>query len=128
MNITKETEIADNSSPRDPDYTDLASMSMTASLLRSLSSTLTRLPSTTARRGLIVAKAARADEGQKARWELKQESSNRRRELIFVATAAVAFSVANIAMGEEPKTGTPEAKKKYAPVCVTMPTASICRK
>ena len=75
-----------------------------------------------------MAKAARADQGEKAIRELKQESSNGRRELIFAATAAAACSVANIAMGEEPKAGTSEAKKKYAPVCVTMPTAKICRK
>ncbi|XWS52540.1 hypothetical protein CRYUN_Cryun11dG0079300 [Craigia yunnanensis] len=106
----------------------MASMSMTASLLPSSSSTFTRLPSTTARRGLIVAKAARADQGEKASRELKQESSNGRRELIFAVAAAAACSVANITMGEEPKAGTSEAEKKYAPVCVTMPTAKICRK
>ncbi|XVF19289.1 hypothetical protein REPUB_Repub11eG0097400 [Reevesia pubescens] len=106
----------------------MASMSMTASLLPSSSSTLSRLPPTTVRRGRIVAKAARADQGEKASWELKQESSNGRRELIFAAVAAAAWSFANIAMGEEPKRGTPEAKKKYAPICVTMPTARICRK
>ena len=99
----------------------MASISMTASLLP-------RLPSTIARRGLIVANASRADNGEKVTWELKQESSNGRRELIFAATAAAACSVANIAMGEEPKAGTSEAKKKYAPVCVTMLTAKICRK
>ncbi|XVE59990.1 hypothetical protein DITRI_Ditri05aG0090800 [Diplodiscus trichospermus] len=74
-----------------------SSMSMTASLLPSSSTTVTRLPSAAARRGLIVAKASRADNGEKATCE-------------------------------EPKAGTPEAKKKFAPVCVTMPTASICRK
>ncbi|XWS73567.1 hypothetical protein CRYUN_Cryun02cG0140200 [Craigia yunnanensis] len=106
----------------------MASLSMTASLLPSSSTTLTRLPSTTARRGLIVAKASGADNGKKATWELKQESSNGRRDLVFAAAAAAACSVANIAMGEEPKAGTSEAKKKYAPICVTMPTARICRK
>ncbi|OMP08787.1 hypothetical protein COLO4_06120 [Corchorus olitorius] len=105
----------------------MASMSMTASLLPSSSSTLTRLPSTTARRGLIVAKATRG-EGGKASLEVKQESSNGRREVIFAAAAAAAMSIANVAMGEEPKNGTEEAKKKYAPICVTMPTARVCRK
>ncbi|MBA0650723.1 hypothetical protein Goklo_018110 [Gossypium klotzschianum] len=109
--------------------TDMASMSMTASLLPSSSSSLTRLPSRAARRGAIVAKATSADQGDKASLEImKQEGSNGRRELIFAAAAAAACSVANVAMGEEePKRGTAEAKKKYAPVCVTMPTARICR-
>ncbi|MBA0817982.1 hypothetical protein Gohar_028062 [Gossypium harknessii] len=109
----------------------MASMSMTASLLPSSSSSLTRLPSRAARRGAIVAKATSANQGDKASLEImKQEGSNGRRELIFAAAAAAAAacSVANVAMGEEePKRGTAEAKKKYAPICVTMPTARICR-
>ncbi|KAE8728375.1 Photosystem II 5 kDa protein [Hibiscus syriacus] len=106
----------------------MASMSMAGSLLPSSNSTLTRLPWRRARRGAIVAKAASAGQSEKVDLEMKRESSNGRRELIFAATAAAACSFANVAMGEEPKRGTPEAKKKYAPVCVTMPTASICRK
>ncbi|MBA0684161.1 hypothetical protein Goari_025760 [Gossypium aridum] len=110
----------------------MASMSMTASLLPSSSSSLTRLTSRAARRGAIVAKATSADQGDKASLEImKQEGSNGRRELIFAAAAAAAAaacSVANVALGEEePKRGTAEAKKKYAPICVTMPTARICR-
>lgn len=57
-----------------------------------------------------------------------ESSSNGRRELVFAAAAAAACSVAKIAMAIEPKPGTIEAKKKYAPVCVTMPTARICKK
>ncbi|GMJ07082.1 photosystem II subunit T [Hibiscus trionum] len=106
----------------------MASMSMTASLLPGSTSALTRLPSRPARRGVIVAKAGSADQGEKAGLEMKQESSNGRRDLMFAAAAAAVWSVANVAMGEEPKSGTPEAKKKYAPICVTMPTAKICRK
>ncbi|KAE8691686.1 Photosystem II 5 kDa protein [Hibiscus syriacus] len=106
----------------------MASMSMTASLLPSSSSVLTRLPSGSARRGAIVAKATGSDQGEKGSLEMKQESSNGRRDLVFAAVAAAVCSFANVAMGEEPKRGTPEAKKKYSPVCVTMPTASICRK
>ncbi|XP_039023787.1 photosystem II 5 kDa protein, chloroplastic-like [Hibiscus syriacus] len=106
----------------------MASMSMTASLLPSSSTALTRLPWRPARRGAIVAKAAGADQGKKGGLEMKPESSNGRRELIFAAAAAAACSFANVAMGVEPKNGTPEAKKKYAPICVTMPTARICRK
>ncbi|XP_040995473.1 photosystem II 5 kDa protein, chloroplastic-like [Juglans microcarpa x Juglans regia] len=111
----------------------MASMTMTASF-----SAVTKLPaSTSARRpGLIVAKASRATDAEKANLEFKQnskeESSSGRRDLVFAAAAAAAataaFSVTKLAIAEEPKRGTPEAKKKYAPVCVTMPTARICRK
>ncbi|KAE8674952.1 Photosystem II 5 kDa protein [Hibiscus syriacus] len=106
----------------------MASMSMTASLLPTSSTALTRLTRRPARRGAIVAKAAGADQGEKAGLEMKPDSSSGRRELIFAAAAAAACSFANVAMGEEPKSGTPEAKKKYAPICVTMPTARVCRK
>ncbi|KAL4297409.1 hypothetical protein GQ457_12G026160 [Hibiscus cannabinus] len=102
----------------------MASMSMTVSLLPGSSSGLTRLPWRGARRGGIVAKAASGDQGM----EMKQEKSNGRRDLIFAAAAAAVGSIANVAMGEEPKPGTPEAKKKYYPICVTMPTAKICRR
>ncbi|KAG6629917.1 hypothetical protein I3843_14G118900 [Carya illinoinensis] len=107
----------------------MASMTMTASF-----SVVTKLPaSTSARRpGLIVAKASTVTDAEKANLEFKhnskEESSSGRRDLVFAAAAAAAFSVAKLAIAEEPKRGTPEAKKKYAPVCVTMPTARICRK
>ncbi|GKU94022.1 hypothetical protein SLEP1_g7564 [Rubroshorea leprosula] len=83
----------------------MASITMTASLLPNSSSTLTNV-------------------------EMREES-NGRRELIFAAAAAAAaaFSIAKLAMaGEEPKAGTAETKKKYAPICVTMPTARVCHK
>lgn len=104
----------------------MASMTMTASFL---ASTITK-PSTP-RRSLIVAKASRALEAEKATVEMKnskEESSSGRRDLIFAAAAAAACSIAKVAMADEPERGTPAAKKKYAPVCVTMPTARICRK
>lgn len=104
----------------------MASMTMTASFLGGATSTVTKTPSVGgARRGLVV--ASRATEGEKTSSE---ESSSGRRDLVFAAAAAAtAFSVAKLAIAvEEPKNGTPEAKKKYAPVCVTMPTARICRK
>jgi len=51
-----------------------------------------------------------------------------RRDLVFTAAAAAVCSLAKVAMADdEPKRGTEAAKKKYAPVCVTMPTAKICR-
>lgn len=54
-----------------------------------------------------------------------------RRAVMFAAAAAVAACAVGqgmVSTAEEPKPGTPEAKKKYAPVCVTMPTAKICHK
>ncbi|GLU19332.1 hypothetical protein SLE2022_355880 [Rubroshorea leprosula] len=107
----------------------MASITMTASLLPNSSSTLTKLPSTRARRGVVAVKAS----SERASLELKnvemREESNGRRELIFAAAAAAACSIAKLAMaGEEPKAGAAGAKKKYAPICVTMPTARICHK
>nr|ABK23380.1 unknown [Picea sitchensis] len=64
-----------------------------------------------------------------------QERMQRRRMMFTAAAAAVsaAASQGMMAMaagekptGPEPKRGTPEAKKLYARVCVTMPTASVC--
>lgn len=109
-------------------------MTMTASFLGGATSTATKISSVGARRGLIV--AARATEGEKSSLEFKQngkeESGSGRRDLVFAAAAAAAaaaFSVDKLAIAvEEPQRGTAEAKKKYAPVCVTMPTARICRK
>ena len=84
--------------------------------------------STTPRRGLIVAKASRATEGVNVEMKNREESSGGRRDLMFAAAAAAAYSIARVAIAdEEPRRGTPEAKKKYAPICVTMPTARICR-
>lgn len=109
-----------------PEFANMASVTMTSCLLPTSSSALAKLP---ARRGLFVVKAV----GDKPSMELKKvevkEENSGRRELVFAAAAAAACSIAKIAMAEdEPKPGTPEAKKKYAPVCVTMPTARICRK
>ncbi|KAJ6755210.1 PHOTOSYSTEM II 5 KDA PROTEIN CHLOROPLASTIC [Salix purpurea] len=105
----------------------MASMTMTASFLAG--SAMAKHPSTTTpRRGLIVAKASRTTEGVNVEVKNKEESSSGRRDLMFAAAAAAACSIARVAMAdEEPKRGTPEAKKKYAPICVTMPTARICR-
>lgn len=59
---------------------------------------------------------------------VKKERSSNRRDMMFVVVAAAACSIAKAAMGDEPKRGTSEARKKYAPVCFTMPTARICHK
>lgn len=107
----------------------MASMTMTASFLAGAMQ-----PVSAPRRGLIVAKATRADEVEKASVEFKniakaEERVNGRREMVFAAATAAVAAIAGPALADdEPKPGTPEAKKKYAPICVTMPTAKICRK
>lgn len=89
---------------------------------------MAKQPSTAPRGGLIVAKASRATQRVHVEMKNKEESGSGRRDLLFAAAAAAACSIARVAVAdEEPKSGTPEAKKKYAPICVTMPTARICR-
>ncbi|TKY67985.1 Photosystem II 5 kDa protein [Spatholobus suberectus] len=106
----------------------MASITMTASFLGS--STMTNLSPVASQRRLVVANAARAVEGEKVKisYENDKEGSNGRRNMMFAAAAAAVCSVAGMAVATEPKRGTPEAKKIYAPVCVTMPTAKICHK
>lgn len=90
-----------------------------------------RSPVATTTRRLVITNAARAVEGEKVKvsFDTKTESiSNGRRDLVFAAAAAAVCSVAGMAVADEPKPGTPEARKAYAPVCVTMPTAKICRR
>lgn len=108
----------------------MASMVMTASAFPNGSAVIAAKP-TVSRRGLIVAKASAGSEAEKVNLHMsknKEESSSGRRDLMLAVAAAAACSVAKIAMAVEPKSGTLEAKKKYAVVCVTMPTARICRK
>ncbi|KAK1287257.1 hypothetical protein QJS10_CPB19g01087 [Acorus calamus] len=87
-------------------------------------------PSAVPRRGPVVVKAVVRANGAKASDDRK--ANNTRRDIVFGAAAMVAVVAAGGAValaGEgDPKPGTPEAKKKYAPVCVTMPTAKICHK
>ncbi|XP_010241247.1 PREDICTED: photosystem II 5 kDa protein, chloroplastic-like [Nelumbo nucifera] len=105
----------------------MASITMTASFLGGVSAS--ERPSTTARRSLIVAKAARAGEGDQVKLSCtNKEAGNGRRDLMFAAAAAAVCSIAGVAVAEEPKAGTPDALKKYAPICVTMPTARVCHK
>lgn len=105
----------------------MASITMTASFLgSSVATTVSKHPSTNARRGVVMAKAMRISESSD---RPDQESSTKRRDLVFAAAAAAACSLAKAAMADEqPKRGTPEARKKYAPICVSLPTASICHK
>lgn len=71
--------------------------------------------------------AARRSNVVMAKENIEVNNKNARREMMFALVAAAACSVANIALADEPKRGTPEAKNKYAQVCVTNPTARICR-
>ncbi|XP_065867216.1 photosystem II 5 kDa protein, chloroplastic [Euphorbia lathyris] len=123
-------QISNNTSQREKqtEIAEMASMTMTASFLAG--STITKQPLTAPRRGLIVAKASN---GERVNVEMKnkeEESVNGRRDLVFAAAAAAAaISFGKVAMADdEPQRGSPEAKKKYGPICVTMPTARICRK
>lgn len=103
---------------------------MTSSLLGG-STLANRSPVAATSRRLVITNAARGAEGEKVKvvnCDTEKESNNGRRDLVFAAAAAAVCSVARIAVAVEPKRGTPEARKSYAPVCVTMPTARICRK
>ncbi|KAK3032968.1 hypothetical protein RJ639_035796 [Escallonia herrerae] len=105
----------------------MASVTMTSSFLGSSTvAAATKQPSKTVRRGVFTVKASKGAE--KAVVNSKEEGSSGRRDLVFAAAAAAACSIAKVAMADEPPRGSLEAKKKYAPVCVTMPTARICRK
>lgn len=98
-----------------------------------MSGAMTKSPSTSApRRSLVVAKAS---EGERVNVEsmkssIKEGGNNGRRDLVFAGAAIAACSIANIAFAdeEEPPRGSAEAKKKYNVICVTMPTARVCRK
>ncbi|KAH7849811.1 hypothetical protein Vadar_023350 [Vaccinium darrowii] len=92
-----------------------------------------RSPATIAthRRSLVIRNSsAKNSESVKiiSQEESKNESSSGRRDLVFAAAVGAVCAVAGVAVAEEPKRGTPMARKIYAPVCVTMPTAKICHK
>ncbi|ANM65448.1 putative photosystem II 5kDa protein [Arabidopsis thaliana] len=105
-------------------YQAMASMTMTATFFPAVA----KVPSATGGRRLSVVRASTSDNTPSL--EVKEQSSTTmRRDLMFTAAAAAVCSLAKVAMAEEeePKRGTEAAKKKYAQVCVTMPTAKICR-
>ncbi|XP_062219452.1 photosystem II 5 kDa protein, chloroplastic-like [Phragmites australis] len=84
------------------------------------------------RGGFAAARAAKVERCQEpARLQAAEEAEARpadgRRAVMLAAAAAAvaAFGGAGVASAE-PRKGTPEAKKKYATICVTMPTAKIC--
>ncbi|KAL6976645.1 hypothetical protein U1Q18_025432 [Sarracenia purpurea var. burkii] len=80
-----------------------------------------------------VSASTAAAAGTSLKNEKEEASNSARRELVFAAASAAAIAACSVAgvggaVADEPKRGTLEAKKKYAPVCVTMPTARICHK
>ena len=113
----------------------MASVSMMASFLGTAS--VAHRPSASRSRNLVAAKAttvrAEAQEvDAKPNVVTGDEKKNGGRRAAVVAAAAAALFVVRqgvaLADAEPPKRGTPEARKAYAPVCVTMPTARICHK
>eukprot|EP00928_Gymnodinium_smaydae_P091561 TRINITY_DN75280_c0_g1_i1.p1 TRINITY_DN75280_c0_g1~~TRINITY_DN75280_c0_g1_i1.p1 ORF type:complete len:133 (-),score=17.44 TRINITY_DN75280_c0_g1_i1:219-617(-) len=76
------------------------------------------------------------DKSVKMKKKEEDQESMQRRRMMFMAAAAAVSAAASQGMmamagegkptGPEPKRGTPEAKKLYARICVTMPTASVC--
>ena len=70
-----------------------------------------------------MAKTSRQEPSLNLKNSSKEDRRNGRRDFVFAATAPAACTVAKIAMADDPKVGTPEAKK-HAAVCVTMPTCS----
>ncbi|KAJ8539813.1 hypothetical protein K7X08_014065 [Anisodus acutangulus] len=110
----------------------MASMTMTTSLAGGSVAALTKAPATTNRptRVVMVKASSKVSEGENVVMSNNKETTNNggRRELFLAMAAAAACSVAGAAMAEdEPKRGSPEAKKKYYQVCVSNPTARICR-
>ncbi|KAK4374460.1 hypothetical protein RND71_005137 [Anisodus tanguticus] len=109
----------------------MASMTMTTSLVGGSVAALTKSSSAMNRPRVVMVKASsKVSEGENVVMSNKMETTNNggRRELFFAMAAAAACSVARAAMAEdEPKRGSPEAKKKYYQVCVSNPTARICR-
>ncbi|KAI3966023.1 hypothetical protein MKX01_010980 [Papaver californicum] len=110
----------------------MASLTMTTISLSGIN--LSGKHSINSRRGLIVAKASNASEAVPTNLscnnnanDSNKESKNARREIMFAAAAAAVCSLGGVALADGPKNGSAEAKKAYAPVCVTMPTARICR-
>ncbi|WOL17608.1 hypothetical protein Cni_G26401 [Canna indica] len=107
-----------------------SSLTMMASFLGGAAA-VTERPSVGHRRSLVVAKAATKaqDVVVKPNHGDREDRDSRRAVMLAAAAAAVCAIGQGIAIAdEEPKAGTLEAKKKYAPICVTMPTAKICRR
>ncbi|CAN4094922.1 unnamed protein product [Withania somnifera] len=110
----------------------MASMTMTTSLAGGSVAALTKAPITNRPRVVLVKANSNVSENENVVTINKKEINNNnhsgRRELFFFMAAAAAYSAIGAAMADdEPKRGSPEAKKKYYQVCVSNPTARICR-
>ncbi|KAH7665535.1 Antimicrobial/protein inhibitor gamma-crystallin-like protein [Dioscorea alata] len=112
----------------------MASLTMMASFVGGV--TAVKRPWNNHRRSLTVPKAQIQDSTKKTTNDneddnnINDHNNNGRRAVMFAAAAAAICAAGSrpAAMADEPKPGTPEAKKIYAPICVTMPTAKICHK
>ncbi|CAL9161519.1 photosystem II 5 kDa protein, chloroplastic-like [Musa acuminata AAA Group] len=110
----------------------MASLTMMASFLSGAASVADRASSNRRRSAMVAKAAAKTPDAAKPGHEARDDGGSAgRRAVMFAAAAAAVCAVGGrgIAVAEEePKAGTLEAKKKYAPICVTMPTARICRR
>ncbi|XP_059280937.1 photosystem II 5 kDa protein, chloroplastic-like [Lycium ferocissimum] len=105
----------------------MASLPMSSSFLGHTTATISTKHTKSDKKRVLKVNAFNKDEKIVTKIEVKK--SRGRRELGFALMAIAAISsFGRVAIAEEPKAGTPEAKKKYAPICVTMPTARICHK
>ncbi|KAM0024529.1 putative photosystem II 5kDa protein [Helianthus anomalus] len=109
----------------------MASMTMASTFLTgSAAIAATKQPNTTtSRRGLVVMANGSKVAGAEKVVVDENKAGSGRRDMMFAVAGLAVLSVAKVALAddEEPKRGTEAAKKKYAPVCITMPTARICR-
>jgi hypothetical protein len=104
----------------------MASLTMMASLSAAVAVDRRVQQAAAPRRGLVVARAAKADSQEPAKLAV-ESSTDGRRAVVFAAAAAAVSALGSAAFAEsDVKKGSPEAKKKYATVCVTMPTAKVC--
>ncbi|XP_022152600.1 photosystem II 5 kDa protein, chloroplastic-like [Momordica charantia] len=104
----------------------MATISMTSAML-GISARRNQHPLSSHRR-LVVVNSTEASQGEKTKVNfVEKDCSKGRRDLMFAAAAAAVCAITGVAAAE-PKPGSPEARKFYAPVCVTNPTAKICRK
>ena len=107
----------------------MASLTMMASLSAVAAVAADRRVAAPRRGSLVVARAAKV-ECQEPAGKLQAEEARGaegRRAVMFAAAAAAVSAIGGAAIAaSDVKPGSSEAKKKYAPICVTMPTAKAC--
>ncbi|KAL5982015.1 hypothetical protein ACLOJK_016083 [Asimina triloba] len=117
--------------PQIPTSSSMASITMAAASFTAGTCAAVSRRAPVNRRGVVM--ATLAEPAPKVESSSSSSSADKsRRNVMFAAAAAAVCSVAygnqaSMAAGEL-KPGTPEAKKFYAPICVTMPTARVCHK